>query len=102
MNVLKRNGSTEELNVEKINNVVNWACKGYDANPSDVLMNAKIQLFDGIKTTKIHEVLVNSAIELKDLSFTLSTYNNAHILTSFLFSILFSILLYILGNGKLI
>lgn len=64
MKVIKRDGSTEELNVEKINNVVQWACDGFDANPSDVLMNAKIQLFDGIKTTKIHEVLVNSAIEL--------------------------------------
>lgn len=64
MNVIKRDGSTEELNVEKINNVVQWACEGFDANPSDVLMNAKIQLYNGIKTTKIHEVLVNSAIEL--------------------------------------
>jgi ribonucleoside-diphosphate reductase alpha chain len=64
MNVKKRNGDSEKLIVDKLNDVVNWACDGYDANPSDVLMNANIQLFDGIKTTKIHEVLINSAVEL--------------------------------------
>lgn len=67
MNVRKRNGESEQLIVDKLNNVVSWACEGYDANPSDVLMNANIQLFDGIKTTKIHEVLVNSAVELISL-----------------------------------
>lgn len=64
MNVIKRNGSKEPLNVEKLNKVVMWACEGLDANPSDVLMNAKLKLFDGIKTTKIHEVLVNSSVDL--------------------------------------
>lgn len=64
MNVKKRDGSLEKLSVDKLNKVVSWACEGLDANPSDVLMNANIQLFDGIKTTKIHEVLVNSAIDL--------------------------------------
>jgi hypothetical protein len=27
-----------------------------DANPSDIIMNANIQIFDGIKTTKIHDI----------------------------------------------
>jgi hypothetical protein len=35
-----------------------------DANPSDIIMNANIQIFDGIKTTKIHEILINSSIDL--------------------------------------
>lgn len=67
MNVIKRNGVSEKLIVDKLNSVVSWACEGYDANPSDVLMNANIQFFDGIKTTKIHEVLVNSSVELISL-----------------------------------
>jgi hypothetical protein len=33
-------------------------------NPSDIIMNANIQIFDGIKTTKIHEILINSSIDL--------------------------------------
>lgn len=64
MNVIKRDGSKEPLNVEKLNKVVMWACEGLDANPSDVLMNSKLKIFDGIKTTKIHEILVNSSIDL--------------------------------------
>lgn len=68
MNVKKRDARSEKLMVDKLNNVVSWACKDLDANPSDVLMNANIQFFDGIKTTKIHEVLVNSAIELISLN----------------------------------
>jgi len=64
MNVIKRNGSSEKLNVDKINAVVNWACEGLVANPSDVIMNAKIKIYDGIKSTKIHEILVNSAYDL--------------------------------------
>ncbi|BBI90440.1 ribonucleoside-diphosphate reductase subunit alpha/intein splicing domain [Tenacibaculum phage PTm1] len=64
MKVTKRNGLQEELSVDKLNAVVMSACEGLDANPSDVLMNAKLQLFDGIKTSKIHELLVKSAIDL--------------------------------------
>ena len=64
MKVTKRNGKTEDLSVDKINNIVTWACEGLDANPSDIIMNAKIKFSDGIKTTKIHELLVESATDL--------------------------------------
>ncbi len=64
MNVTKRDGSIEELCVDKINKVVQWACDGQDANVSDIIMNAQIKLYDGIKTTKMHEVLINSAMNL--------------------------------------
>jgi len=64
MKVLKRDGSLEELSVDKLNAVVMAATEGLDANPSDIIMNAKLQVFDGIKTTKIHEILVKSAIDL--------------------------------------
>jgi ribonucleoside-diphosphate reductase alpha chain len=64
MEVTKRNGQKEELSVDKINNIVAWACEGLDANPSDIIMNAKIKFTDDIKTTKIHELLVDSATDL--------------------------------------
>lgn len=64
MQVQKRDGRLEDFSVDKLNAVVMSACDKLDANPSDVLMNAKLQLHDGIKTTKIHEVLVKSAIDL--------------------------------------
>lgn len=64
MNVTKRDGTTQPLCIEKINSVVEWACDGLDANTSDVIMNARMKLSDGMKTTKIHETLIDSAYEL--------------------------------------
>ena len=65
MQVKKRNGQLEELHYEKINKVLNWAVMDIsDVNSSDVAMNAKLQLYDGISTDSIHEVLINSAVEL--------------------------------------
>ena len=70
MKVKKRNGSTEEFSVDKINRVVAWACEGLNANPSDILMNAKLQIHNGIRTSKIHEILVNSATNLISIKTT--------------------------------
>lgn len=64
MKVKKRNGELEDFSAEKLNEVVVWACKGLEANPSDIVMNAKLQLYSGIKTSKIHEVLINSSANL--------------------------------------
>lgn len=68
MKVTKRNGQVVELDVNKINNVLKWACEGYDADPQEILKNAKMKLIDEVKTTKIHELLVESAIELIDVN----------------------------------
>jgi ribonucleoside-diphosphate reductase alpha chain len=64
MKVKKRNEELEDFSAEKLNKVVMWACEGLEANPSDIVMNAKLQLYNGIKTSKIHEVLVNSSANL--------------------------------------
>lgn len=64
MKVKKRNEELEDFSAEKLNKVVIWACEGLEANPSDIVMNAKLQLYNGIKTSKIHEVLVNSSANL--------------------------------------
>jgi ribonucleoside-diphosphate reductase alpha chain len=63
--IIKRNGEKEELNYDKINNVLSWACEGIrGVNPSDVAVNAKLQIQDGIKTQDIHNVLIQSACNL--------------------------------------
>jgi len=63
--IIKRNGTKEELNYDKINNVLLWATenvKGVSA--SDVAMNARLQFTDGISTEDIHKVLIQSACNL--------------------------------------
>ncbi len=63
--VVKRNKETEELNYDKINKVLDWSVEGFNSvNASDVAMNAHLQLFDGITTTQIHKVLVQSAADM--------------------------------------
>ena len=63
--VLKRDGRQELLNYEKINKVLLWATEGIaGVGASDVAMNAKLQIHDGIKTSDIHRVLIQSAADM--------------------------------------
>ena len=63
--VTKRDGSKEDFNIEKIHRVITWATNGLsDVSISDIEMNAELNLFDGISTSLIHEVLIRSANDL--------------------------------------
>jgi ribonucleoside-diphosphate reductase alpha chain len=63
--VTKRNNEKVEFNAEKINKILLWACENINnVSASDVAMNAEIQFFNGITTKQIHEVLIDSAVEL--------------------------------------
>ena len=65
LSVTKRNGYAEEFNAEKINKVLLWATNGISGvSASDVAMNAHIQFYPGIKTSEIHKVLIQSAVDL--------------------------------------
>lgn len=65
MNVIKRNGGKEPLDYEKINNVLIWATENLSGvSASQVAMNAQIQFYKDIKTNDIHNVLIQSAVEL--------------------------------------
>lgn len=63
--VVKRDGSKEELNLEKIHKVVFWACDGISGvSASEIELRAQLQIVDGTKTSDIHETLIKSAAEL--------------------------------------
>jgi ribonucleoside-diphosphate reductase alpha chain len=63
--VIKRDGSKEELNLEKIHKVVFWACDGIaGVSASEIELKAQLQIVEGTKTTDIHETLIKSAAEL--------------------------------------
>jgi ribonucleoside-diphosphate reductase alpha chain len=66
--VVKRNGSVEILNLDKIHTMVEHACRGLaGVSESQVEMNANLQFFDGIKTSDIQEILIRSANDLISL-----------------------------------
>lgn len=63
-NVVKRDGSLEEVSVHKIKAVINWACEGLDVN--SLVLESKICgfLHDGISTLDIHENIIYHAQSL--------------------------------------
>ena len=68
INVVKRDGSIEPLNLEKIHTMVEHACKGLaGVSESQVEISANLQFFDGIKTSDIQEILIKSANDLISL-----------------------------------
>ena len=68
MQVVKRRGKTEELNLEKVHAMVEEACAGLTGvSASQVEINSNLQFYDGIKTEEIQDILVRSASDLIDL-----------------------------------
>lgn len=67
LSVKKRSGAIEELSLEKIHKVLEWACEGItNVSISEIELRANIQLYDGILADDIHELLIKSAAELID------------------------------------
>lgn len=65
LTVTKRNGTTENINLDKIHKVITWAAEGLEnVSVSQVELKAQIQFFEGIRTTDIHETLIKSAADL--------------------------------------
>ena len=68
MNIKKRDGRLEPLNINKIHFVVEEACEGLSGvSASQLEMNANIQFYDGMSTKDIQNVLVRSANDLISL-----------------------------------
>lgn len=65
INVIKKDGRKEAFDIEKIHKVVSWSVNGIqNVNQSDIEINAKFNIVDGITTEQIHSVLVESAANL--------------------------------------
>ena len=63
--VTKRNGHKEPIDMEKIHRVVHWASQDLKGvSVSQVEINAQLAFFDGIKTEDIHETIIKSAADL--------------------------------------
>jgi len=66
--VVKRNGTSEPINLDKIHKMVEHACDNLaGVSASQVEINSGIQFFDGIKTSDIQEILIRSANDLISL-----------------------------------
>lgn len=65
MQVLKRNGTKEKIDLDKIHKVLDWATEGLgDVSTSLIEIKSNIQLYDGISTDDIHQTLVKASADL--------------------------------------
>jgi len=65
INVKKRDGTLVPFKVENINKVIKWSIEGLaGVSLSDIEINTKLNLVDGITTREIHKMLIESSINL--------------------------------------
>jgi ribonucleoside-diphosphate reductase alpha chain len=66
--IVKRDGTKEHINIDKIHKVVMHACEGLaGVSSSQIEMNANLQFYDGMSTAEIQEILIRSANDLISL-----------------------------------
>ena len=65
MHVTKRNGTSQDFDLEKVHKVLEWATADISGvSVSEIEIKANIQLYDKIPAYDIHELLIKSAAEL--------------------------------------
>lgn len=63
--VKKRDGRLEEVNPDKIHQVLEWACEDLpNVSISEIELNANLQFYNKISTAAIHELLIKSSAQL--------------------------------------
>jgi ribonucleoside-diphosphate reductase alpha chain len=63
--VIKRNGSKDTLDLEKLHKVVFHACRDINGvSPSEVEIKSSLQFYNGITSSEIQETLIKSAADL--------------------------------------
>ena len=63
--VTKRNGNKEDLDLEKLHKVVFWATEGITGvSASELELRSQIQFYNNIKSNEIQEMLIKSAADL--------------------------------------
>jgi ribonucleoside-diphosphate reductase alpha chain len=63
--VIKRNGNKEPLDLDKIHKVLFWACEDLTGvSVSEIELRAQLQFSDGITTSQIHETIIRAASDL--------------------------------------
>ena len=82
IHIVKRNGTKEPININKIHKVVMHACEGLaGVSASQIEMNANLQFYDGMSTSEIQEIMVRSANDLISLDSPNYQYAAARLLT---------------------
>lgn len=69
--IIKRNGMTHQLNIDKLKKVAQFACDGWENEgytPERLVKEVEIQLKDHMSTRQIQRTLIQTAVELTSIS----------------------------------
>ena len=82
INVIKRGARGKEpLNIEKIHEMVEYACEDITGvSSSQIEMNSGLQFYDGMSTDEIQQILIKSAADLISLDTPNYTYTASRLL----------------------
>lgn len=65
INVKKRDGRTEVLDLDKIHRVLGWACEGITGvSVSEIELKSQLKFYEGMQTSQIQETLIKTAADL--------------------------------------
>ena len=62
--IIKNDGSKEDLNIDKIYSHLQYACEGLNVSQVDIIKNAKLKFFNNMKSQAIQDSLIQSAQEM--------------------------------------
>ena len=65
--IVKNKGQKEPLNIDKIYSHLQLACEGLNVSQVDIIKNAKLKFYDGMKSSVIQDSLIQSAQEMISL-----------------------------------
>ena len=64
MQVIKRNGSKEDVSFDKVLNRIRIAAEGLDVNPTLIAQRTLARIYDGVKTSELDELASQLSISL--------------------------------------
>ena len=64
MQVVKRNGSKEEVSFDKVLNRIRLAADGLEVNPALIAQRTLMRIYDGVKTSELDELAAQLSISL--------------------------------------
>ncbi len=64
MKIKKRDGTLEDFDIQKVKDMLSWACEGLDVNPLELEMSLTVNMQDGVTTKDIHQNSIQIANSL--------------------------------------
>lgn len=66
MQIIKRDGSSEEFDIDKLNKWSSWSSETCNVAWSDIVLKASLHFYDGMEASEVHQTLINTCLSKQD------------------------------------